>query len=130
MLARCEHPAATGYRNYGGRGIQVCERWHDARNFIADIEAEIGLRPEGRYPSGRFVYSLDRKDNSGNYEPGNVRWAPWDVQRANQRPMLGGELADVPDFTECGDCAWSGTWAQFDKHFQKKHAPPLRLTVA
>lgn len=86
ILRRCENPAAHNYYLYGGRGIRVCERWHDLSAFIADIEAEIGPQPEGRYPSGRPVYSFDRIDNDGNYEPGNVRWATAKEQVANRRP--------------------------------------------
>ena len=83
MLARCENPESPGYRRYGGRGIEVYPGWHDVRAFIADIEAEIGPRPAGKHPSGVPLYSLDRIDNNGNYEPGNVRWATAVVQQAN-----------------------------------------------
>jgi len=66
-MSRCYKPCAVGYKDYGGRGIQVHEPWHDAGNFIRDILAEIGERPEGQ--------SLDRKDNDDNYRPGNVQWS-------------------------------------------------------
>ncbi len=65
MRGRCITPTVTFYRHYGGRGISVCQRWIDAfENFVADV----GFPPE---PEG---YDLDRIDNDGNYEPGNVRW--------------------------------------------------------
>jgi len=79
MLRRCENPRDRYYDCYGGRGIQVCERWHDVRLFVADLERDLGPKPAR--------YSLDRIDNNGNYEPGNVRWAPWKVQAANRRPL-------------------------------------------
>lgn len=85
MMDRCENPQNPRYRDYGGRGIRVCERWRDVRLFIEDIEWGIGLRPEGQTPSGRPLYSLDREDNDGPYEPGNVRWADWHTQRVNRR---------------------------------------------
>jgi hypothetical protein len=80
MLARCENPDLPKYVSYGARGIKVCAEWHDVATFIADIERLIGPRPDG--------YSLDRTDNDGNYEPGNVRWATPHMQRMNQRGMV------------------------------------------
>ena len=85
-MQRCYYESHPGYRNYGARGIAVCDRWHDVRLFIEDIEREIGLRPEGKYESGRPMYELDRINNNGNYEPGNVRWATVSEQHKNTRP--------------------------------------------
>lgn len=61
---------------YHDRGIRVCEQWHNLRKFISDIESGIGSRP------GQM--SLDRVDNDGNYEPGNVRWATAKTQANNR----------------------------------------------
>ena len=58
-----------------GRGITICERWRIFENFLADM----GEKPEGR--------TIDRRDNDGNYEPGNCRWATPKEQRANQRAI-------------------------------------------
>jgi hypothetical protein len=85
MLKRCENPRYEGYKDYGGRGITVCPEWHDFWTFARWIEENIGPRPPGTYPSGRALYSLDRKNNDGNYEPGNVRWADALTQAHNQR---------------------------------------------
>lgn len=75
MLARCYDPKSNGYKNYGGRGIQVCWRWRESyENFLADV---------GRKPTS--THSIDRIDNNGNYEPGNVRWATKTTQQRNQR---------------------------------------------
>jgi hypothetical protein len=92
MMQRCYYEGHPGYKNYGGRGVAVCDQWHDVRVFIEDIEREIGPRPEGRYETGRPLYELDRIDNDGNYEPGKVRWLTVPEQRMNARPHLRKEL--------------------------------------
>lgn len=82
MLSRCERPSNPKYEYYGARGIEVCDRWHDVRQFIEDIEGEIGPRPSGQH-------TLDRKDPDANYEPGKVRWATYSQQNRNRRPRAG-----------------------------------------
>jgi hypothetical protein len=85
MMRRCYKEDWPGYRHWGGRGIRVHEPWHDVRAFIADVEAEIGPRPEGKYPSGMPLFTLDRVDNESGYRPGNLRWATMAEQCANRR---------------------------------------------
>lgn len=75
MLARCENPKNSSFKNYGGRGIQVCERWHSFEDFYADV----GDPPDGR--------SLDRPDNMKGYGPDNWRWATRSEQSKNRRPF-------------------------------------------
>jgi len=74
MLDRCSNPNSPAYASYGARGITVCERWRTYPNFICDV---------GRRPSKE--YSIDRRDNDGNYEPGNVYWATRKQQARNRR---------------------------------------------
>lgn len=73
MIRRCRNPTSAAYKNYGGRGIVVCPRWHSFKNFLADM----GLPPPG--------HTLDRINNDGNYEPGNCRWASRHQQQRNTR---------------------------------------------
>jgi hypothetical protein len=73
MHTRCRYPTAVGYKNYGGRGIKVCEYWGDFSNFLKDM----GERPSGT--------SIDRINPDGDYEPGNCRWATAKEQAANKR---------------------------------------------
>ncbi len=92
MMARCYSATAVSYRYYGARGVTVCPEWHEVRAFVAWIEANIGPRPEAVMESGHPAFTLDRIDASGNYEPGNVRWADWATQTANRR-LAGASVA-------------------------------------
>ncbi|KMV71901.1 hypothetical protein [Serratia proteamaculans] len=77
MKSRCLNPNRDSYKNYGARGILVCDRWLNSfENFYLDL----GPRPDG--------YSLERKDPNGNYEPGNVEWIPLVKQQSNKRNNL------------------------------------------
>lgn len=78
MITRCFNQKGPAFHHYGGRGIQVCDEWrHDFMAFYRHI----GPRPSSEH-------SIDRIDNNGNYEPGNVRWATWLEQQANRRDNI------------------------------------------
>lgn len=67
------HYRCRRHVEYAGRGITVCDRWKSFANFLADM----GERPAG--------LTIERKNNEGNYEPGNCCWATYSVQNSNQR---------------------------------------------
>lgn len=74
MWSRVRDSTKHAYHRYGGRGISVCDAWKDFTVFLSDM----GQRPSP-------LHSLDRKDNDGNYEPGNCRWATRHEQMNNVR---------------------------------------------
>lgn len=78
MCRRCNNPKDISYKNYGGRGITVCEEWMDVTNFVAWAEAT--------HPNIEGV-SLDRIDNDKGYSPENCRWSTITTQVINRRMM-------------------------------------------
>lgn len=82
MRNRCVNPQTPSYRNYGARGISVYGPWlEDYRAFSEYVLSNLGDRPSKSH-------SLDRIDNDGNYEPGNLRWATRSEQVRNSRPRM------------------------------------------
>lgn len=73
MRQRCSNPKNHKYHRYGGRGIKFCARWSRFEAFLSDM---------GRRPTPQ--HTLDRINNDGNYEPGNVRWATRHQQARNR----------------------------------------------
>lgn len=77
MIKRCTNPNNDHYKNYGGRGITVCERWlHSFEDFYEDM----GIRP--------FGMTLDRKDTNGNYCKDNCKWSTPKEQANNRRNRI------------------------------------------
>ena len=92
MRNRCHRPDNHHYKNYGGRGIIICNRWSSFEAFFEDM----GDRPTG--------LQLDRIDNDGNYEPSNCRWSTVKVNarnRTNNRIVtVNGETACLTEMAE------------------------------
>lgn len=129
LRQRCTNPKATGYANYGGRGITVCERWTKFENFLADM----GPKPSPDH-------SIDRIDSDGPYAPENCRWATMDVQQANRkkrgewgghrsgagRPRKGAVAAPRP----CANCSvLAAEVAQLKRALAAANAQMVRLVT-
>lgn len=81
MLSRCRNKNHRQFKDYGGRGITVCDRWQQS---FAAFEEDMGPRPRGG--------SLDRVDNNKGYDPDNCRWADRKAQNSNRRNCI--QVAD------------------------------------
>ena len=94
MLSRCNNPNSPSYKHYGGRGIKVCDDWHNPVKFI-DWAIANGYK-EG--------LKIDRIDNNGNYEPNNCRWTTMKVNannmRSNRRLTLNGKTRTVSEWSD------------------------------
>lgn len=77
MISRCYDKKNPSFKYYGQRGIRVCERWHDFVHFLTDM---------GRKPSP--IYTIERINNDGNYEPTNCKWATQKEQSINKSNTL------------------------------------------
>lgn len=77
MMSRCYDEKCEHYHRYGGRGITVCEKWHNIKNFICDM-----------YPSFIIGLEIERVDNDGNYELNNCIWGTKEIQSNNKRSTV------------------------------------------
>jgi hypothetical protein len=92
MIRRCTDEKRPGFKNYGGRGIKVCDRWMDFEHFLSDM----GFPPDGMM--------IERKDNDGHYSPFNCVWASRLAQNRNRR--------NVQIFTYNGESLCIAEWAE------------------
>lgn len=101
MVARCHDPANRAFKSYGGRGISVCERWHDPYLFLLDVQKLEGWDDAS--------LELDRIENNNGYEPGNVRYVTRSRNMRNTRKTFWVEYKgvkyDLPTFRD-RFCPW------------------------
>lgn len=109
---RCSNPRTPGYKDYGGRGITVCERWSSFENFISDM---------GKSPPGT---SIDRIKNDKGYSPENCRWATKREQEANKRSNILIQLNGIskPIFTWAQEFGINGhtAWARWRRGWPRE----------
>ena len=80
MVARCYNEKSGGYKYYGGRGITVCDEWRDDPAKFIEYVSQLPKH-------GKKGYTIDRINNDGNYEPGNIRYATKEQQTENSRTV-------------------------------------------
>lgn len=86
MKCRCSNPNHMAYKHYGGRGIQVCERWLQSFECFKEDMFETYLAHIDRF--GKRNTTLERVDVNGDYAPDNCKWATWDEQAKNKRKKV------------------------------------------
>jgi hypothetical protein len=105
MVQRCSNPKNKAYKDYGGRGIKVCDRWREFAKFFEDM----GEKPDDM--------TLDRKDNGRDYEPDNCRWASTGEQNSNKRNNIYIEGVPLKEWAATNDLSYSAAYYRYKRNF-------------
>jgi hypothetical protein len=104
MKNRCENPKYFRYFDYGGRGITVCDEWHDSEKFFSWALAH-GYGPK---------LTIERIDNNKGYGPDNCCWATYKEQNRNKRNVvileLDGERKTISEWAEHVEMSYGALW--------------------
>lgn len=123
IVARCTNPRSGGWKKYGARGIRVCDRWRDFVAFLADM----GQRPSPQH-------SIERRNNDGDYEPGNCRWGTDAEQRRNKRTSrfvtFRGETRILQDWSTATGLAPSTIGARLNRGWSAERALTTPVSAA
>jgi hypothetical protein len=108
--SRCLNPKVESYKDYGARGVTICEEWR--KDFSAFYRC-VGARPSP-------LHSIDRyPNNDGHYEPGNVRWATKEQQVANRRntarAVVDGESIPLAEACRRLDLNYNAVWMRISR---------------
>lgn len=131
MIARCESPKVNGFKNYGGRGIRVCESWRsDFINFKNDMYKS--YLEHVRF-HGEKDTTLERIDTSGNYEKENCKWATVLEQhnntRRNRYVCYGGEKISLADLCRKLNLKYSVIRSRIRRGWEIEEAVQGRRTI-
>lgn len=106
MIERCQNTRCADFKDYGGRGIEVCKRWERFENFLADM---------GEKPTG---LTLGRKDNNGGYSLANCRWETQTQQARNRRSSrivtAFGVTATLAELCERFHVSYKKVWSRLE----------------
>ena len=117
MVSRCENETVNCYKNYGGRGIKVCNEWKEDymsfRNWALNNGFELGLE-------------LDRIDVNGNYSPENCRWITRKENSNNKRNTVRVEGIPLAEISDTYNLDYKMLWSKQDK-YKKKYGKEISL---
>lgn len=115
MKQRCSNPKNTEYKNYGERGISVCDEWAQQFECFSKWAYSNGYDKDAAHGE----CTLDRIDNDGNYEPSNCRWVNLDTQSNNKRTnhilTYNGESHTLSEWSKIVDISYSCLKSRINK---------------